>query len=105
MKKAEFKTNTNKIWFTTHDLSGKYIECSDNIKGILGNDASYYIGKNGYEFIHPDDLREIVGAHMYIKTDVVVSQYRIINSKNEYVWVKTIAVHINDKIILMRELL
>ncbi|SHE33474.1 PAS domain S-box protein [Flavisolibacter ginsengisoli] len=73
------------------DLTGKYIFVGMNVKVHLGYDAQEMIGKNAFDYIHPDDLRgiaEVLNQIQYAQS-LNVAPFRFINNKGEYRWVET----------------
>jgi PAS domain S-box-containing protein len=73
------------------DLTGKYIFVGMNVKVHLGYDAQGMIGKNAFDYIHPDDSRGIADVLNQIQyaQSLNVAPFRFINNKGEYRWVET----------------
>ncbi len=81
-----------------HMLEGVYLYASSASQGILGYVPEDLIGRNAYDFFHPDDLAEISASHSGIleigSTNTVT--YRIRTAKNDYIWLETISRSIQD---------
>jgi diguanylate cyclase (GGDEF)-like protein/PAS domain S-box-containing protein len=61
-----------------HDAGGTYTYASDGARALLGYEPEELIGRSGYEFIHPDDLDDLRGAHAALmkEDDRVEVRYR-----------------------------
>jgi PAS domain S-box-containing protein len=75
-----------------HDYDGNYIYLSPSIKGISGYSPDELIGKNPFQFFHPQDKIIVLKAYKKAiqnrnKPSNVIYRYRTIN--NEYRWVET----------------
>jgi diguanylate cyclase (GGDEF)-like protein/PAS domain S-box-containing protein len=46
-----------------HDADGHYLYASAGTRDLVGYEPEELIGRSGYEFIHPDDLDDLRGAH------------------------------------------
>lgn len=80
------------------DRKGNYKYVSPTTKQILGIDAEYFIGKNAFDFIHPEDkaitYREFDGlAH---QKRLQLSPFRFINAEGKYVWIETVVTNLLD---------
>ncbi|WP_179007968.1 PAS domain S-box protein [Winogradskyella forsetii] len=74
------------------DIKGHYLFMSPSIMAIAGIPPEEFIGKNAFEFVHPDDIEQIqADFKASIKKDrVIMKPYRAKNVKNEWRWVETI---------------
>jgi PAS domain S-box-containing protein len=90
---------TNNCFFSKHSLNGDYTYVSDSVVNIIGYEPHELIGKSAYEFFHPFDVRNIVTSHLTVRSSITVVFYRIRNSQNKYLWVKTNSQQIDDEII------
>jgi two-component system, cell cycle sensor histidine kinase and response regulator CckA len=81
-----------------HTVEGVYLYASPASQGILGYAPEDLIGRNAYDFFHPDDLAEIKKSHSGILdvsgNDTVT--YRIRNCEGNYIWLETISRSIQD---------
>jgi diguanylate cyclase (GGDEF)-like protein/PAS domain S-box-containing protein len=60
-----------------HDGDGDYIYASAATKGLLGYDPEELIGRSAYDFLHPEDIDDVRGAHVALKdNDRVDVRYR-----------------------------
>lgn len=76
---------------STHELDGKFKYVSPSSKTILDYEPEELVGKNPYEFYHPDDLKQITESHDTVKdtTDEFVVEYRFRRKNGKYVWLET----------------
>lgn len=84
---------------TLHDAEGNYLFVSKAGKDILQYEDEDFIGKSGYQFIHPDDMDTIKNNHeILLTTGFVVSTYRIRRKDGEYIWFESSirCLHTND---------
>ena len=77
---------------TETDENGKYIYVSPSSNQLLGYSPEYLLGKSFYDFIHPDNLKEV---NKILKKPVVSStnvrlQYQCKNAEGKYIWLETI---------------
>lgn len=76
---------------TTHQLDGTFKYVSPSSRTILGYDPDELMGKNPYDFYHPEDLSKISASHDTIldsnQDDVV--EYRFRRKDGSYVWLET----------------
>lgn len=80
-----------------HQFDGiiKYI--SNNCERITGYKPEEVLKQDPYQFIHPDDIHEIVAKHeniMNLKNEVVT--FRFLKKNKEYVWFETSVKIIRD---------
>jgi diguanylate cyclase (GGDEF)-like protein/PAS domain S-box-containing protein len=61
-----------------HDADGIYTYASAGTRALLGYEPEEMIGHSGYEFIHPDDINDLRGAHASLmkEDDRVDVRYR-----------------------------
>ena len=74
-----------------HDMEGNYLYASPASLRLLGYTANDMVGRNAYEFIHPDDLSMVRESH-----DTVISSdevprvtFRIRRKNGNYIWFET----------------
>lgn len=75
------------------DIEGNYLFVSPSCEHILGFTADYFIGKNAFEFIHPDDVPDTLSALNSLNNQktVYLEAFRFKNAKGEWRWIETIA--------------
>ena len=79
-------SSSNNISFDC-DYSGTIIEINDYGKNLLVGDGVNIIGRNGYEFIYPDDKEYLYKLHIQFMATKIPQAcvYRRINFKNEQI--------------------
>jgi len=80
------------------DVEGKYMYVSPTHTAILGVAPEELIGKNAFEFIHPDDLERTSGIlqRMGSENRVLVEPFRLQNHKKEWRWIETLLTNMLD---------
>jgi PAS domain S-box-containing protein len=83
---------------TILDVNGNYKYVNPTNKIILGLTPEDYIGKNAFEFIHPEDEKKTLESLKKIITEkrVVVAPYRFLNYQKEWRWIETILTNMLD---------
>lgn len=73
------------------DKDGRYLFVGANVQQHLGYKAEELVGRNAFEYIHPDDLPPLVAVMQRIETEKQINTppYRFRNSKGEWLWVET----------------
>jgi diguanylate cyclase (GGDEF)-like protein/PAS domain S-box-containing protein len=76
-----------------HDAEGDYIYASAATKSLLGYDPEELIGRSAYEFLHPDDIDDVRGAHVALLkgNDRVDVRYRHRRKDGTYLHCETTA--------------
>lgn len=80
-----------------HQTDGKMTYISSSVKEILGYDPKFLIGKDPYDFIHPNDIPTIKKQHhniLELKKEILTLRFK--NVKNQYTWLETYAKLIID---------
>ena len=74
------------------DKSGNYVYMSPSSIRIIGIPPEEFIGKNAFEFLHPDDTENALESLNKVVTEdrVVMQHYRAKNHKNKWRWVETV---------------
>ncbi|WP_370087485.1 PAS domain S-box protein [Ekhidna sp.] len=83
-----------------HELDGTYKYVSPSAVDILGYTSEELIGRNPYEFIHPDDIEQLKnGAHQQALNGKAVSKIerRAKRKDGTWVWLESYANPIIDK--------
>ncbi|HSI76116.1 MAG TPA: PAS domain S-box protein [Lunatimonas sp.] len=80
------------------DCDGNYIYVSPTSIQVLGFAPDEFIGRNAFEFIHPDDVERTAGSLQRIGTQnkVMIEPFRFQNNKKEWRWVETILTNMLD---------
>lgn len=74
------------------DEEGNYRYVSNTSFALLGYSADYYIGRNAFEFIHPDDINEALNMLKGIegKRRVTLEPFRFMHQDGSWRWVQTV---------------
>ncbi|WP_433742238.1 PAS domain-containing sensor histidine kinase [Falsibacillus pallidus] len=74
-----------------HAGDGTYLYISPSVTTTLGYDPIEMIGKNPYDYIHPDDISFVEKYHNQILKDAkpVLITYRALRNDGSYVWLET----------------
>lgn len=85
--------------FAIIDTEGKYIYMSPSSTAIIGIPPEEFIGRDAFEFIHPDDTERILASLKKIATEdrVIMAPYRAKNHKNEWRWIETVLSNMLDR--------
>ncbi len=80
------------------DEEANYIYVSPTSKRILGYDPEFFLGKNGFSFIHPDDLETIslYFEKMKIAGSLDLPHYRFQNANGQWRWLETHIINLVD---------
>lgn|GEM_PF-2139854 len=86
-----------------HHPDGIYEYVSDSTKFVVGYDPAELVGKNPYDFIHPDDIERIAAHHQTtLKGEQTLRiTYRFLTKNESYIWLETLTKPIldeNDKV-------
>jgi PAS domain S-box-containing protein len=81
-----------------HEPNGRYIYVSPSITTIGGYQPHELIGKNPYDYFHPDDLTHIQTSHNTSlrgqRTEGVAYRFRI--KDGDYIWLETVTTPVLD---------
>jgi PAS domain S-box-containing protein len=74
-----------------HTPEGFYTYASPACRSLLGYDPEELVGRDAYEFFHPNDLEEIKRTHSAIleRPDTYAVGYRIRRKDGSYTWFET----------------
>jgi len=80
------------------DTEGHYLFMSPSITAIAGIPPEEFIGKNAFDFVHPNDIKQTeADLEKATKEDrVIMKPYRAKNHKNEWRWVESILKNMLD---------
>jgi PAS domain S-box-containing protein len=83
---------------TILDTSGNYKFVSPTNQVVLGIDPKDYIGKNAFQFIHPDDEEQTLASLKKVSSTkkVIVEPYRFLNHNKEWRWIETVLTNMLD---------
>jgi PAS domain S-box-containing protein len=81
-----------------HTPEGVYTYASPASRSLLGYDPEDLVGRDAYEFLHPDDLEEIQRTHSAIleRPDTYTVAYRIRRKDGSYTWFETTSRTVRD---------
>ena len=74
------------------DLQGRYMYMSPSSTAIIGIPPEAFIGRDAFEFIHPDDMEQTLSSLKKVSTKgkVIMKPYRAKNQHDEWRWVETV---------------
>lgn len=80
------------------DTAGNYQYVSPTSRSILGLEATYFIGKNAFDFIHEEDKAGVIGQFglLSVQKCVKITPFRFKDSNNRYRWIETIITNMAD---------
>jgi PAS domain S-box-containing protein len=80
------------------DAEGNFIYVSPTSASILGIPPEEFIGKNMFNYIHPDDLEKALECLQKINTEkkVIVAPVRFQNHKKEWRWMESVLTNMLD---------
>lgn len=80
------------------DITGSYNYVSPTSVSVLGIEPSEFIGKNAFDFIHPDDKEEVIAQFSRLITDkrISIPPFRFKNKDGEWRWIETVVTNLLD---------
>jgi PAS domain S-box-containing protein len=80
------------------DAAGNYIYISPTSTSVLGITPEEFMGRNAFEFIHPDDKERTLGSlqKLAIENRVILEPFRFQNHKKEWRWLETVLTNMLD---------
>lgn len=102
LKKSHYKFNTlvkeSSDLLGILDLQGKYNFISETSISILGIPPEDFIGKNAFDFIHPEDKERVMTEFSALEDQkqVQFAPFRFKKGKNSWVWIETTATNLMD---------
>jgi PAS domain S-box-containing protein len=80
------------------DQQGVYQYASPTTKSILGIEASNLIGKNAFDYVHPEDKEKVHSqfARLTSEKQIKLLPFRYKNNKDHYQWIETIITNMID---------
>lgn len=84
--------------FAIINLQGIYTYMSPSSTGIIGIPPEVFIGRDAFEFVHPDDAERTLASLKKMSTEVriTVPPYRAKNQYSEWRWVETVLTNMID---------
>ena len=78
---------------TIHDSTGKFLFASDSARTLFGFAPEYLIGKDGFDFVHPEDRQKFIQQQGHMSKETVDLDFRFefrhLTAKGSYVWVES----------------
>lgn len=83
---------------TIMDQTGNYLYVSPSTKTIWGLDPEVFIGKNVFDFVHADDIEQIIKSFRTLgeKKRIEIAPFRFKGRGNEYRWIETVLTDLTD---------
>ena len=80
------------------DLEGKYKFVSETARTILGIQPIDFIGKNSFDYIHPQDKVRVMEKFSCLESTnrVQIEPFRFKNANEEWRWIETVATNLTD---------
>jgi PAS domain S-box-containing protein len=80
------------------DLDGNYKFVSESSARILGIPPEEFIGKNAFDYIHPEDRRQVQALFSSIteQRQIKTEPFRFVDAEGAYRWITTIATNLTD---------
>lgn len=80
------------------DEQGNYQFVSESCYPILGIEPGYLVGKNAFDWIHPDDREAVLALFLKIREhrQIRTEPFRFMDGFGEYRWIVTIATNMTD---------
>ncbi|WP_310681217.1 PAS domain S-box protein [Aliifodinibius sp. S!AR15-10] len=84
-------TENSTDMISRHAPDGTYLYVTPSSEQLIGFTPDELVGKNAYEFFHPDDIPEIAQKHSFISASSNSNPitYRIKTKSGSYKWVET----------------
>lgn len=103
MNVADLVLNHSPGAFSIRDLVGNYLWVSAGFHDVLGYTADELVGRNTYEFIHPDDHAAGQEGHQRLlaQDGPVVVRGRLRADDGTYRWVETSSQLVRDRQVIM----
>jgi PAS domain S-box-containing protein len=91
-------TNSMTDMVRMSDLNGVNMYVSPSHERILGYKLEEWIGKSGFEIIHPDDFERTINAFFegIINKQPIKIEYRVKHADGHYIWLETLGKGIFD---------
>jgi PAS domain S-box-containing protein len=75
------------------DRDGTYLFASESHFKVTGHPSGYYLGKNAFDFTHPDERKPILALFSSLATNKQVKSgpFRMIDSEGNWKWLSAVA--------------
>jgi len=85
--------------FAIIDVEGFYTYMSSSSASIIGIPPEEFIGKNSFEYVHPEDHAKVLSSlkKIAITSKLVMEPYRAKNLQGEWRWVQTTLTNMLDR--------
>ncbi|MDX1658291.1 MAG: PAS domain-containing protein [Nitriliruptorales bacterium] len=89
----DLSERSDRVMITIHDPDGSYRRLSPAAEGLFGLTSEELVGRNPYEFFHPDDIDRIRTSHATVTAtnQVSVVDYRLRHAEGHHTWVRSVA--------------
>lgn len=88
-------TENSNDMISRHTLDGTYLYVTPSCEQLMGYTPDELIGKNAFDFFHPDDIEKVDDAHKILHNNpvntTVTTTYRKKTKSGEYKWVETVS--------------
>ena len=89
-------TENSADMISRHTLDGTYLYITPSCKQLMGYTSEELMGRNAFEFMHPDDVERVDEEHKVlhegpVNTDTVTSIFRKRTKSGEYKWVESVS--------------
>lgn len=85
------------------DEEGTFKYISENITGILGYEPTFFIDKNAFDFIHPDDKQKVLEELNKViqnAPDAIGVSHRFLKNNGEWIWLESKGInYLNNTVI------
>lgn len=80
------------------DINGNYKYVSPTSLTILNTAPEEYIGKNAFDFVHPDDKEAVIKSFTALETEkrVTIAPFRFLHKNGTWRWIETTVTNLLD---------
>ncbi|MET4080717.1 PAS domain S-box-containing protein [Pedobacter sp. UYP30] len=80
------------------DSNGNYLYVSHTSQSVMGKVAEEYLGKNAFDFIHPDDKESTMEkfGELNIKQKIELPPYRFLHNDGSWRWMETVITDLTE---------
>lgn len=107
-RESEFFRNEKRLKALVHEGSdlvgilepnGTYKFVSDTVRKVLGTTPEFYIGKNAFDFIHPDDKDKVMTDFSLLGNEkqVKISLFRFRDALGKWRWMETLVTNLLEE--------
>lgn len=89
-------TENSTDMISRHALDGTFLYITPSCEKLMGYTADELIGRNAYDFMHPDDVQRVDKAHKILHNNptdakTVTTTFRNRSKSGEYKWVESVS--------------